>query len=635
MVSLSNQSKIEIFDILKRYWGYDSFRPLQQEIIESVLHGDDTLALLPTGGGKSLCYQVPALAMEGMCLVVSPLIALMKDQVRQLKERKIAAEYLASDISMREQYTLMEKCIGGGVKLLYVTPERLRQTIFRNHLRQMKVALIAVDEAHCISQWGYDFRPPYLQIAQIRELKPEAPVLALTATATPVVADDICRQLLFRPGQKRFQSSFLRPNIAYMVFKESDKMGRLLRIVRTVGGCGIVYVRNRRMTREVAQFLTSNGVPAAYYHAGLGFKERDLSQRQWTKGEIPVMVATNAFGMGIDKADVRFIVHLDIPDTMEAYFQEAGRAGRDGEKAYAVLLYDDGDMVKLDQSFEISYPPQQQIANMYRALCNYYQIPVGSGEGCSFDFDIEAVCNTYKLNVLEFYSALRLLEREGLIRLSEPDDSRSTLFVCVGRQDMYRFQVENRRYGDLMTVVLRMYGGLFTAPVRISEREIARKIFIEEEQIEKMLLQVDAMKIVEYSPRHKRPWIEFTSSRVDAKDLYLNKIDYPQLQLRAKERMEAMKRYVTAEEGCRSVALVGYFGEEGALPCGVCDHCLKGKKEAPLRQKILEALREKPMRSDELQQVLQVVDEKAFLGELQALVEEHKVSIDERFQFVV
>ena len=628
----------DILNILKRHWGYSSFRPGQEAIIQSILQGHDTLALMPTGGGKSLCYQVPALAMEGMCLVVSPLIALMKDQVRQLVSRRIKAEALTSASSGTEQYTILNHCLRGEVKILYVSPERLRQRVFIEHFKEMKVSLIAVDEAHCISQWGYDFRPSYLKIADIRQYHPEAPIIALTATATPRVAEDICRQLCFRQGCQTFKSSFVRPNLAYMVFRESDKTGRLLRIAKTTGGSGIVYVRSRRRTREVAQYLTSNGIPATYYHAGLSFQERDISQKQWTKGEIPVIVATNAFGMGIDKPDVRFIVHLDIPDSIESYFQEAGRAGRDGQKAYAVILYDNGDIDRLGKSFEISYPSRQQIANVYRALCNYYQLPVGSGEGCEFDFDIQEVCNTYHLDLVEFYNTLRILEREGLLLVPELDDTRSTLYATVSRKDLYRFQVEQQRYGDLMTVILRMYGGIFSGPVPISERDIARRTFIEEKQIEQMLMHMTALGVVEYHPRHTTPWIVFTSPRVDANDLYLNKIDYTQLRQHAQARLEAMKGYVLSGTGCRSQYLVAWFGEQTETPCGICDHCIKPSGQTSLgmlRERVLNALGERPMRADELQQSLGILDEKEIGEVLRQLVDERRVSINQSLQFFV
>ena len=414
-------------ELLKKYWGYDTFRPLQEEIIDSVLQGYDTLALLPTGGGKSLCYQLPAMALDGICLVVSPLISLMKDQVQQLHNRGIRAACLVSGITGIEQEIIFNNCIHGKTKLLYVSPERLCQRVFVEHLRQMKVSLIAVDEAHCISQWGYDFRPSYLDVAKIRVYHPGIPVIALTATATPTVAEDIRQQLMFSSQSRLFQSSFQRQNLAYMVFYEEDKLGRMLRISQKVGGSGIIYVRNRRRTRELAEYLVGNGITAGYYHAGLEPKERDTAQKRWMAGETKVMVATNAFGMGIDKPDVRFIVHMDIPSSPEAYYQEAGRAGRDGGKSYAVLLYNNNDWETLQHNFETSFPPRQHIANIYRAICNYYQLPVGSGCDCQFDFDFETLCDTYHFNVLEFFSACRFLEREGLLTLPERDMAESRI----------------------------------------------------------------------------------------------------------------------------------------------------------------------------------------------------------------
>ena len=625
-------------DILKKRWGYDSFRPLQEEIIQSVLQGCDTLALLPTGGGKSLCYQLPALLMEGLCLVVSPLISLMKDQVQQLHTRGIKAVCLTSELNNQEQFVILNNCIHGKYKLLYVSPERLRQRVFIEHFRQMKVSMIAVDEAHCISQWGYDFRPSYLEIARFRRYCPTLPMLALTATATPAVVQDIVQQLEFRQGYRKYQSSFVRSNLSYRVYNDPDKLGRLLRIARAVRGCGIVYVRNRRRTREIAQYLASNGVSAAFYHAGMPYRDRDLSQQQWSRGEVDVMVATNAFGMGIDKADVRYIVHLDIPSSVEAYYQEVGRAGRDGQKAYAILLYDEKDLAALEKNFETSHPSPSQLGAAYRALCNYYQLPVGSGEGCAFDFDIEGICSTYRLNLVEFYNAVRLMEREGLIELPELGDARSTVFIPIGREELYRFQVEQHRYGDLMTTLLRMYGGMFTEPVPISERDIARRIFIEEEQIVKMLLHMDALKVIVYHPKRTRPQIVFTSPRVDVKELFLYRIDYAGLKQAAYARLEAMRKYATACEGCRSQYLASYFGEEDTTPCGLCDHCLRQTappSDQPLRESIMTQLRQRPMRLDELQQALGVVDDEALRKVVRALVDKQEVSIDARFRLWV
>ena len=400
---------------------------------------------------------------DGLCLVVSPLISLMKDQVQQLHERGIKSACIVSGLTATEQEIIFNQCIHGKIKILYVSPERLKQRVFIEHFRQMKISFIAVDEAHCISQWGYDFRPPYLEIARIRIYHNNVPVIALTATATPRVVTDIQHQLLFRPGHKLYQSNFSRPNLAYMVFREGDKEGRLLRIAHHAGGSGIVYVRNRRRTGQVAQFLVANGITATYYHAGLSAKERDIAQLRWIKGETSVMVATNAFGMGIDKPDVRFVVHLDIPSSIEAYFQEAGRAGRDGQKAYAVMLYDENDIESLHTTHNLNYPTPKFIASVYKAICNYYQLPIGSGEDCQFDFDIEQLCNTYNLNPVAFYSAARFLEREGLIAIPDREETESRVHIPVSRDDIYRFQLsQDRRYSDLLTLMLRMYGGFFS-----------------------------------------------------------------------------------------------------------------------------------------------------------------------------
>ena len=630
--------------VLKKYWGYDTFRPLQAEIIDSLLQGCDTLALLPTGGGKSVCYQVPAMMLEGLCLVVSPLISLMKDQVQQLHNRGIRAACLVSGLSGIEQEIIYNNCIHGKIKLLYVSPERLRQQVFIEHLRQMRVSFIAVDEAHCISQWGYDFRPSYLEIAKLRTYHPSIPILALTATATTHVADDIERQLMFSHTSRRFLSSFKRQNLAYMVFREDDKLGRLLRIARNVGGSGIVYVRNRRRTREIADHLTSNGIQATYYHAGLEPKERDLAQRRWMQGEVSTIVATNAFGMGIDKPDVRYVVHLDIPSSIEAYFQEAGRVGRDGKRAYAVLLYNDGDLDTLQRNFDSSHPTAKQISNIYRAICNYYQLPIGSGTDCQFDFDLEAICSTYRFNVIEFYNATRLLEREGLLALPEPDQSQSRLYIPLNREEVYRFQVNQPRYSDLMALLLRMYGGLFTDFVPISEQALARRLYLDPQQIKNMLLHMDALGAIAYRPKHTKPQIIFTSPRIDANHLYLSESNYAQLKQQSLDRLDAIRHYVLANDECRSVMLLDYFGETDSTPCGICDHCIHTKTahqqpsintETTLRLRLLQLLEEKPLRADEIIEQVGNIDEEQVRQMLHQLVDQQIVTIDELLRFKV
>ena len=590
--------------LLKKYWGYDSFRPLQEEIIESVMQGHDTLALLPTGGGKSLCYQLPALMREGICLVVSPLIALMKDQVQHLNDRHLKAACVVSGMSGEESTGVLLSAINGGLKFLYVSPERLRQQKFIEHFRKMKVGLIAVDEAHCISQWGYDFRPPYLQIADIRIYHPEAPLIALTATATPVVADDICLHLQMKDC-RRFQSSFIRPNLAYMVLHDSDKSQRLLRIVRRVGGSGIVYVRNRRATQTLARFLEASGVSSTFYHAGLDATERDQRQSAWMNGRCQVMVATNAFGMGIDKADVRFVVHMDIPDSLEAYFQEAGRAGRDGQRAYAVLICDSSDIERLSRDFAIDYPELKQVRNVYRALCNYYRVPVGGGADSQFDFDIEKICFNYNFTAREFYGACRILEREGLISIPEQEDAYSTVYIPVTRNELYRFQINHQRLGDMLQVVIRTYPGLMECAVSIDERKIASKCYYSPAEVVNMLQQLHEMHIIHYRPCSHGPQLYFLTERVDERLIYLSEQNYAQLKTAAQQRMKSIVDYVSDDSRCRSRQLVTYFGEQSTTDCGMCDVCLKSKSHLGDKESAIEKILQKsPMGARQLVQLL-------------------------------
>jgi ATP-dependent DNA helicase RecQ len=592
--------------LLKKYWGYDTFRPLQEEIIDSVLAGRDTLALLPTGGGKSLCYQLPALMTEGLCLVVSPLIALMKDQVQRLNERGIKAACIVSGMSHTDATAVLTNCLSGTVKLLYVSPERLRQHLFIEHFRRMKVALIAVDEAHCVSQWGYDFRPPYLQIADIRQYHPTVPLLALTATATPEVADDIRLHLLMR-NCRTFTASYVRPNLRYSVVRGDDRTGLLLRVVKQGDGCGIVYARSRRATQQIADLLNASGISATYYHAGLDAAERDRRQALWMSGKCRVMVATNAFGMGIDKPDVRFVLHVDMPDSLEAYFQEAGRAGRDGLPADAIALFSHAEHDRMERDYASLFPPIKYIRSVYMALCNFYRIPLGSGADSHFDFDLEVLCSTYRFSVREFYNACRFLERLGLIALPEREEAYSTLYIPVGRDELYRFQLDHLRLGSLLETLMRMYPGLLVAPVPVDERKIASRGRFETVDVISMLGELHAMHVVEYRPRPQKPQIIFVSERIDEREIPFGNTHYDQLKEAARRRLEAVYAYVDNDGECRMRQLAAYLGEtEGVTDCGVCDVCRRAAGDkGSVEEAVTQLLKHGAMTPQELCRLLE------------------------------
>ena len=619
-------------EILKRYYHYDSFRPLQEEIISSVLAGNDTLALLPTGGGKSLCYQIPALATDGIALVISPLVALMQDQVRQLREKRIKARYITSGMSHHEIETILNNCIYGDIKLLYVSPERLCSRTFIDHLRQMPLNLIAVDEAHCISQWGYDFRPPYLEIASIRPYHPKAPVIALTATATPEVVNDIETKLDFRKG-RLFKSSFMRPHLSYSVFNEEDKQGKLLRIIRSVGGSGIVYVRNRRRTLEIANMLNDHDIAALPYHAGIPQKERENRQKDWLKSNRGVMVATNAFGMGIDKPDVRFVVHWDMPESPEAYFQEAGRAGRDDKQAYAVLLYQDNDIARMRDNLERDFPPLNYIKNVYNALCNYYQIPTGSGKDARFEFDSERICNSYSLDIYTFFSALKFLEREGLISLPEHTELQSKLFIIIDKEELYRYQLSNRTIGDMLTVILRLYGGLFTDYTPISESLIASRCGMTETQVANNLKELNRLQMADYQPKMLKPPIVFCSPRIDIRDLHISDKNYKELKEAAWQRRKAMIDYATNDSECRCRQLLRYFGESDASDCGICDVCLDRKKAntAVPEEAIVKELKSGPLTIKQLAERLPKIGDELLAETVRQMLDKGELTMNQDF----
>lgn len=567
---------LTVHQILTKYWGYNTFRPLQEEIINSVLGGKDTLALLPTGGGKSVCFQVPALAKEGICLVVSPLIALMKDQVENLKKRGIPAVAVVSGMDKREIDIALGNCIHGKTKFLYLSPERLISDMVAARISQMKVNLIAVDEAHCVSQWGYDFRPPYLQVAEIRKVLRGVPVLALTATATTEVALDIQEKLLFSE-KNIFQKSFERKNLSYMVIQEENKLQRLMKIIDKIKGSGIVYARNRKKTREIAEYLKKLNIPAEYYHAGLTPEERSYRQESWVRNRSRVMVATNAFGMGIDKPDVRFVVHLDLPDSLEAYFQEAGRGGRDEKKSYAVLLYNQADILDLEKRVMESFPDPVIIKNIYQSLANYFQLPVGSGKGLSFDFDMNAFCTRYNFKPVNIYNSLRFLERDGYITATDGLFQPSRIHVFLNNDELYQFQVANQHYDNFIKFILRSYSGVFNDYVRISEDELASRMKITKDQVVESLQTLDKMKVLSYLPQSSMPKIFYTEERLDVKNLRLSKEYYDGRKEIAFKRMNSVIHYVTSRK-CRSQALLAYFGETDSYRCGVCDTCLERNK---------------------------------------------------------
>ncbi|WP_337043054.1 RecQ family ATP-dependent DNA helicase [Emticicia sp. 17c] len=584
-------------EILYKYWQYDSFRPLQEEIIGSVLAGNDTLAIMPTGGGKSVCFQVPALIMEGVCIVITPLVALMKDQVEQLKRRGIRAAAIYSGMHRTEIDYTLDNFVYGDYKFLYVSPERLLTEIMQERTKRMKVALLVVDEAHCVSQWGYDFRPPYLKIPDFRKFAPHAPVIALTATATKDVKADIQQKLDLRKPQI-FQQSFARPNISYSAFCEDSKERKLFDILQKVSGSSIVYVRTRKRTKEVADWLNENKIRADFYHAGLSMQERFKKQEAWIKNQNRVIVATNAFGMGIDKPDVRTVIHLDLPETLEAYYQEAGRAGRDGLKAYAILLYFKTDPEDLIRQIEYKYPPVENLKRIYQALANYYKLAVGGENFESYDFDFQDFIGTFGLMANDTHNALKKLEEEGLIQLSDSYFSPSKLCLRVDNHELYNFQIKNPTYDKFTKLLLRTYGGvLFTDFTIISESTLAKNFFASTTEVEKMLEYLHQIGIATYQKQKNKPQLTFLTPRQDVDHLPINRAEMHRRKTRDLEKASYVNDYTLEERRCRMQFLQQYFDELTEATCGICDNCLKHKKrEVPLeiyakyRQKILEIL---------------------------------------------
>ena len=561
--------------ILQQYWGYPSFRPLQEDIVDSVMEGMDTLALLPTGGGKSICFQVPAMAMEGLCLVITPLIALMKDQVAHLVEKGIPAAAIYSGMHPDALELAYNQAAYGRLKFLYVSPERLQTDAFIEALKRMKVCLLAVDESHCISQWGYDFRPPYLKIADIRPYMSKTPVLALTATATAKVVDDIQFRLGFK--QKNvFQSSFERKNVTYNVYHEADKYGVLRRKLEAMTeGSAIVYVRNRKRTQVISDWLNSVGISATFYHAGLDAKTRDERQDLWMKGKVKVIAATNAFGMGIDKPDVRLVIHMDLPDSIEAYFQEAGRAGRDLKPSEAFLLVSPADITKLQENLTQSFPELDRIKLIYSALGNYFNIPIGAGENVSYPLVMSDFANHYGFSIVEVFHTLKILEKEGFLLLSDSFDEPSKVMIKASRDDIYGFQVNNPQYSELIKCMLRSLPGVLTDFVKINEEVLAKKTGLASDKVVEQLKKLESYQFLSYAPRNDKPQVLFLSEFVDSKHFGLSKENYYDRKKDAEERVKAVIDFVNNDEECRSVQLLRYFNEKTKKACGRCDVCLK------------------------------------------------------------
>ena len=627
----------QIHHILKQYWGYTTFRPLQEEIIRAVLESKDVLALLPTGGGKSICFQVPALTKQGICIVVTPLIALMKDQVEQLKKRGIAAAAIFSGMKPQEIDLVLDNCIYGQLKFLYVSPERLKTELFQERVQKMPINLLAIDEAHCISQWGYDFRPSYLDIADLRPLMPSVNIIALTATATRAVKQDIQEKLQFR-NTALFQKSFTRANLAYVVRKAEDKDRVLLKILSRIHGTAIVYVNTRKKTKAVANFLWKNGISASFYHAGLTNEARAQRQDAWIQDKIRVMVATNAFGMGIDKPDVRLVVHLNLPTTLEAYYQEAGRAGRDEKKAYAIALYDEQDVDALRESIQEAHPSAEQLKKVYQHLANYYQVAVRTHAMTTYDFYWEDFASVCRLKPQEAYQAIKSLEREGFIQLNEAFFQPTKLHISINHKALYAFQVASTSYDELIKALLRIYGGeLFADFCNISENRIARFLHITPQEVIKQLHNLHHLSVIQYIAQKDNPQLTFVTSRYPASQIPLDTKKLRQRSALATNKAEAVIHYVTHQNRCRAQLLLEYFDEISYKACGLCDICLaKAKEQEPkdqlyqrYRQLVLQRLQEGVCEVREIVDSIDIQGEEEVVATIRKMLENEELIYDQ------
>lgn len=629
--------KEDIYRVLKKHWGYDTFRPLQEEIILSVLEKKDTLALLPTGGGKSLCFQVPGLVLGGTALVVSPLVALMNDQVQNLRARGISALAITAAMNFKEIDVALNNAALGHVQFLYVSPERLQNETFRQKLSYLPITLIAVDEAHCISQWGYDFRPSYLKIAEVRAFFNDVPLVALTASATKPVVEDIQLQLEFNGGQV-FRQSFSRRNLRYVVQREDNKTGRLLKLIANIGGSGIVYVRNRKRTEELATFLNKNSISAQAYHAGLKYEDRQSVQQQWIDNKVQVVCATNAFGMGIDKPDVRFVVHLDLPESLEAYFQEAGRGGRDGKTAYSTVFFTRADQQRLLDNFERSFPDTDAIRLAYQAICNYYQVAVDAGQGLSVAFDIDRISRSYNLLPVLLFNSVKFLEKENYLSFVDSGFEPSKVLFVAGKEDIYDFQVRHPRFEPLIKTLLRSYGGLFENYVFVNERDLAYRTRNSAATVSEQLQQLDKQGIISFVPQSQLPRLNFLQNRVHAKFLEFNPDNYHKLKKQQEERLRAVIAYTDNDQVCRQVQLLIYFNEFNYSDCGHCDVCIskRPKDFEKVRKRLLDLLKVKELALEEINTAMREGNSQTWVKVLNELVDDEVVMLrDGRYAVVI